>query len=133
MNIKLLLPPLAGGLGITIYAFSGSNENRYRTKISVYKNTFDKVKEHRKGKSGGLYLVDPNNKEWWMKRAKEMKKFYKGDWQDFRDKCFEAVKSKEAEWDTILGRSGDYFGAAYAVPSSFDFVALCVEKEEDVD
>ncbi|AEW45166.1 hypothetical protein MHC_01500 [Mycoplasma haemocanis str. Illinois] len=156
MNIKLLLPPIVGGLGAALYVLQGSKdyknqvkttsykeepekikepkqelqEDKYQPKIPFYKTTSDEVKKHREGKDGdGYYLVNPNNEGWWQKRAQALNQ---GDWKDFRDKCFSEVKSKKSDWDNVLGRSGGYYAEAAYVPAagSFDFVALCVEKEE---
>ncbi|AEW45169.1 hypothetical protein MHC_01515 [Mycoplasma haemocanis str. Illinois] len=157
MNIKLLLPPLVGGLGVAVYALQTSKGDKhpatissyreepekhteepkmdkYQTRFPTYKKTNDDVKKHRVGKedSGqGLYLVDYSDEGWWMKRAQEMKKFYEGDWQDFRDKCFEEVKSKESDWDGVLGATANYYEEASYVtnPQSVDFVSLCLQRE----
>ncbi|AEW45162.2 hypothetical protein MHC_01480 [Mycoplasma haemocanis str. Illinois] len=107
-----------------------SKVDKYQEKIPVYKKTSDEVSEYRKDKGGnGLYLVDPNNTDWWQKRAKDLNK---DDWKEFRDKCFAEVESKKSEWESVLGSSGGYYASAEYVPknTSFDFVALCVEKEE---
>ncbi|CBY92344.1 hypothetical protein HF1_03360 [Mycoplasma haemofelis str. Langford 1] len=136
LKSKLLLAPIAGvvatSIGAIFYAFQGSKDGKYRTKIPTYKKIYDQVKDHRKEKGDdGLYLVDPNNREWWIKRGKEFKKFYEGDWQDFRDKCFSEVKSKELDWHNILGESANYYSDAEYITGvgSVDFVTLCVEKE----
>ncbi|AEG72657.1 hypothetical protein MHF_0381 [Mycoplasma haemofelis Ohio2] len=134
LKSKLLLAPLAGVVatlvGALFYAFKGSQDGRYRAKIPTYTKIFDQVKNHRKEKADdGLYLVDPNNREWWIKRGKEFKEFYEGDWQDFRDKCFSEVKSKESDWDSILGGSADYYSDAKFITESVNFVTLCVERE----
>ncbi|CBY92352.1 hypothetical protein HF1_03440 [Mycoplasma haemofelis str. Langford 1] len=119
---------LAGAsIAAGIYALKKGNEDRYKLEIPSYKKTAEEVKNRHQ--DGGLYLVDPENREWWSARGKEFKKFYSGDWQDFRNKCFLEAKSRKSEWDTVLGSNANYYSEASLVPSdNVDFLSLCVKN-----
>ncbi|CBY92383.1 hypothetical protein HF1_03750 [Mycoplasma haemofelis str. Langford 1] len=111
-----------------IYALRSSNSEKYKSKIPSYKKTANKVKDYiRDNDSMDLYMVDPENREWWSARGKEFGKFYKGDWQDFRDKCFSEMEDKKSEWSNVLNGGSVYYSEAWQVSTTdFKFLSICL-------
>ncbi|AEG72762.1 hypothetical protein MHF_0490 [Mycoplasma haemofelis Ohio2] len=133
--LKKLVP--LGGVAFAstiagIYALTRPNEERYKSKMPSYKEVFEHVQKWRADTRHSVDIdIDMRNPEdsaWWSERGKEFKKFYKGDWQDFRDKCFSEIKAAGTNLNSIFGDSASFYSKAEEVPPSSSFSSLCVYR-----